>query len=342
MKKVLSLVLLVVFMSTLLFGCGQKQSANEGNKEAPAQGQETKEDTKAVVLKLSHVGGTDHAYQKGAEMFRDIVKEKTNGAVDIEIFPANQLGTQQEVTEGIQLGTVDLAIVADDALATLVPEMGALGMPFLFKDTDDVYNTLNGEVGDVLAKKLESKNVILMSWLENGFRNITNNKKPIVVPEDLTGIKIRTSSTKPNMMAFNTYGASATNIAFSELYNALQVGVVDAQENPFTNILDKKFYEVQKYMSVSGHVHTAEPMIMSKKAYGKLTPEQQTIFVEAGKEVSKWAFENAKENYTKELEELKGLMEVNEVDREAFIKASQPVYDEYYDKYKEILDMIRK
>lgn len=331
MKKVISLILSTVFMVTFLVGC-----SGSGKSSTDSKG------TKKIVLKLSHVAGTDHAYQKGAEMFRDEIKKKTNGAIDITIFPSSQLGSVSEVLEGVQVGTIDLAIVADDGLPTVVPEMGALGMPFLFKDTDQVYTTLNGAVGDLLSKKLEAKGITVVSWMENGFRNITNNVKPITVPSDLKGIKIRTSSTKPNMMAFNTYGAMSTNINIGELYNALQLHTVDAQENPYANIIDKKFYEVQKYLSLSNHVHTSEPMIMSKKSFDKLTPEQQAIFKEAGKNLSKWAFDNAKSSSEKELEKLRGLMQVNEIDHNAFVEASKPVYDKYYDQYKEILDMIQK
>jgi len=339
MKKVLSLIMSVMLMVVLLSGCSQNQKGDSGNTQSQ---EKVATDSKTMVLKLSHIGGPEHAYQKGAEMFRDKLKEKTNGAIDIQIFPNSQLGSQQEVTEGVQLGTIDIMIAPDDALITIVPEFGALGMPFLFKDTDHVYNILNGPVGDLLSKKLESKGMVIVSWMENGFRHITNNKRPIVMPSDLKGIKIRTSSTRPNMEAFNTYGASSTNIAIGELYNALQLGTVDAQENPFTNILDKKFYEVQKYLSVSGHVHTSEPMIFSKSTFDKLTPEQQKAVMEIGKEVSKWAFDNSKDNLQKELEKLKGLMEVNEVNRDAFIEASKPVYDKFGNQYKEILDMIQK
>jgi tripartite ATP-independent transporter DctP family solute receptor len=336
MKKVLTVVLSLLLVVVLLTGCSQ------GNNAANNQQQE--DETKKVepmILKLSHVGGPEHAYQKGAELFRDKVKERTNGAIDIDIFPSGQLGSQKEVTEGVQLGTIDIMIAPDDGLITLVPEFGALGMPFLFEDTDHVYETLNGPVGDLLAEKLKSKGLVIVSWMENGFRHITNNERPIYEPSDLKGLKMRTSSTRPNMAAFNAYGASATNIGIGELYNALQLGVVDGQENPYTNIIDRKFYEVQKYLSVSGHVHTSEPMIFSKVTWDKLTPEQQEIVLEVGKEVSKWAFDYSKENLEKELEYLKTVMEVNEVNREAFVEASKPVYDEFYDDFKEILDMIQ-
>lgn len=332
--KTAALLASLVTVCSLFSACGGQKAANSA---ASASGSD-----EVIELKLSHPSGTDHPYNTAAEMFKEKVEEASNGSIKITVFPANQLGSQEEVTEAIQLGTIDFAVTSDDKLVTILPEIGGLGMPFLFEDTDEVYTHLNGELGDMLSKKLEEKNIIVASWLENGFRQITNNKQPITVPDDLKGIKIRTSSTKPNMEAFNTYGASATNISFGELYSALQLGTVDAQENPFSNILDKKFFEVQKYLSISRHVHTAEPMIMAKQTFNKLTKEQQQIVLDAGKEVSKWSFDNAKENYDKQLEELKELMQVNEIDREAFKEASQPVYDTFYDQYKEVIDMVRK
>lgn len=319
-------------MMVSMAGCGSSASAPAAKAEGGV-----------LELKLSHPAATEHPYHLAAEKFKEIVERDTNGAVKITIFPANQLGSQEEVTEAAQLGTIDLVITSDDKLVNIVPEFGALGMPFLFEDTDHVYEVLNGEVGDLLSGKMEEKNMMVISWLENGFRNITNNKQPIVVPADLKGIKIRTSSTKPNMEAFNTYGASATNISFSELYSALQLNTVDAQENPLTNILDKKFFEVQKFLSMSGHVHTSEPMIMSKSSFDKLTDEQKEVFKKAGKEISAWAFENSKEQFDTELSQLKEKgMEVNEIDRQAFVDASQPVYDKFYGQYKEIIDKIKK
>lgn len=335
-KRVLAAIMSVVMVSSVLAGCGSSGSDASQSTTASASGNK-------VELKLSHPSATTHVYHLASEMFKEKIEEATNGEVTITIFPANQLGSQEEVTEAAQLGTIDLVVTSDDKLVNLVPEFGALGMPFLFEDTDQVYNLMNGEVGDYLSKQLESKNLMVISWFENGFRHITNNRGPIVKPEDLAGLKIRTSSTQPNMAAFNGYGASATNVSFSELYSALQLNTVDAQENPLANILDKKFYEVQKYLSLSGHVHTTEPMIMSKSSFDKLTPEQQEIFVKVGKEVSEWAFNYAKDNLEDQLEELKANgMEVNEVDKEAFVKASEPVYDEFYDQYKTVIDMVRK
>ncbi len=311
--------------SMLLSGCGRSGSSDH------------------LVLKLSHANSTTHQYHLAAERFKQEVEERTNGQIEVEIFPAGQLGSQEEVTESVQLGTIDMVITSDDKLVNIVPEFGALGMPFLFEGSQDVCDQLNGEVGDYLSGLCEPKGVIIISWLENGFRQITNNKNPVYTPDDLKGQKIRVSSTKPNMALFNNCGAQATNLSFGELYTALQLNTVDAQENPLSNIEDRKFYEVQKYLSISNHVHTAEPMAMSVDTWKKLTPEQQQILREVGKEVSRWAYEQSELKFDEQLKSLeeKG-MEVNYVDVEAFKKASDPVYDQFYDQYADVIEMVRK
>ncbi len=344
MKKVISGLLVTMMILATAVGCSAPGGGtNPAPTPTPGATTPAPSAQKKIEMKLSHPAATEHPYHLGSVMLKDKVEAGTNGDISITIFPTNQLGSQQEVTEAAQLGTIDLVVTSDDQLVSIVPDFGALGMPFLFDDFDHVYNTLNGEVGDLLSKKLEAKNMIVISWMENGFRNITNNSKPITKPEDLKGLKIRTSSTKPNMELFNTYGAQATNIAFSELYTALQLKTVDAQENPFANIIDKKFFEVQKYLSVTGHVHTSEPMIMSKTSYDKLTPDNQILFKEVGKDVSKWAFDDAKKQQEAGIETLKAKgMEINEVEKQLFVDAAKPVYDKFGEQYKEILGMIKK
>ncbi len=248
------LVMIISIALLGLVGCeGKKDAASENGGSS----------TKVVKLKVSHPASTTHPYHNAALMFKELIEERTEGRYEIEIFPLNQLGNQSEVTEAVQLGTIDIVVTSDDKLMSLVPEFSVLGMPFLFRDYDHVYTTLNSDVGDMLSNKLEGKNIKVISWLENGFRQITNNRKPIVTPGDLEDLKIRVSTSKPNMDFFNNCGAASTNISISELYTALQLNTVEAQENPVSNIYTKKFFEVQKFLTISGHVHTSEPMLMS-------------------------------------------------------------------------------
>jgi tripartite ATP-independent transporter DctP family solute receptor len=317
---------LVVCITPVVMANGQGENSSDG----------------VVNLKLSHSAAETHRYHKAALKFKEEIEKRTNGRYTITIFPLNQLGTQEEVTEAVQLGTIDIAITSDDKLMTLVPDFSVLGMPFLFRDYDHAYSTLNGEVGDLLSKKLEEKNVMVISWLENGFRQITNNRQPIFSPEDLNGLKIRVSTSKANMLFFNTCGAASTNITTSELYTALQLNTVEAQENPLANIIDKKLYEVQKYLSISGHVHTAEPMIMSKSTFDSLSPEDKKIFLEVGREVSQWAFDDAKNSFDENIEALKIKgMEVNYIDPSRFNDVVDAVYNEYGKQYSDLINKIK-
>lgn len=294
-----------------------------------------------VQLKLSHPSAVDGPYDLAAKAFKKEVEEKTGGRYQIVIFPTNQLGTQEEVTEAAQMGTIDLVVTSDDKLVSLVPEFGVLGMPFLFRDFDHVYSTLNGNVGAMLSKKLEAKNIIIMSWFENGFRHITNNRAPVFTPDDIKGLKIRVSSTKPNMALFDGCGAAVTNVSFSELYSALQLGTVEAQENPLPNINDRKFYEVQKFLSISGHVHTSEPLIMSRASFNKLSDADKKIFIEAGKTASKYAFDQAKKSNDVLLEKLSKDIQVNVVNRDSFTGVVDKVYADLGGQFTDIIKEIR-
>ncbi len=296
-----------------------------------------------IKMKLSHPSAETHRYHRAALMFKEEVEKRTEGRVEIQIFPLNQLGSQEEVTEAAQMGTIDLVITSDDKLMTLVPEFEALGLPFIFRDHDHVYDALNGEVGNLLSTKLEKKNLMVISWLENGFRQVTNNKRPINSAADLANLKIRVSSSKPNMLFFNSCGAASTNISFSELYTALQLNTVDSQENPLANIRDKKFFEVQDYLTITSHVHTSEPLIMSKSAYNKLSEPDRKVFIEVGKSVSKFAFDDAKKGFDDDLEYLKEQgMQVNYAERDAFAEAIEVVYNQYGTQYKDFINIIEQ
>lgn len=327
-----ALFLVFVLVFTLLTGC------SSGAKKEPAPEAKSK-----VVLKLGHTGAPNHHYQEASLMFAKKVAEKTNNMVEVKVFPADQLGKQKELVEGAQLGTVDMVLTSDVELSGFEPIMGVLNLPFLFKDYDHVMKTLSGPVGDKLAAALDKKSLTVIGWWENGFRHITNSKRPINVPADLKGLKIRTPNGAVFVDTFNMMGASATPMAFGELYSALQLKTVDGQENPTTHILTQKFYEVQAYVSLSNHIHVVEPLIMSKAIYEKLSPEQQKALKEAANEVAKWEFDTVKSMEAKEIEEIKTKgMKLNSVNTQAFQDATKDIYAKYEPKFtKELIDEIR-
>ena len=248
MKKALALILALACIFSLA-ACGSSGSGSQASTAAPAASTsetaaEPSAEVKATHLKLGHPSADGGPYDVMSEEFARLVEEKTGGRYVIDIFPANALGSQEECFEAVTLGTIDLVVTSDDKCVNYVPEFGALGMPFLFDDVNDVNENMNGEMGKYLSDKLATKGAIVISWFENGFRNVTANKA-VEKPDDIKGIKIRVSSAATNMALFNKCGAVVTNVSFSELYTALQLGTCDAQENPFANIVDRKFYEVQ-------------------------------------------------------------------------------------------------
>lgn len=340
MKKALALILALACIFSLA-ACGSSGSGSQTSTAAPAASTsetaaEPATEVKATHLKLGHPSADGGPYDVMSEEFARLVEEKTGGRYVIDIFPANALGSQEECFEAVTLGTIDLVVTSDDKCVNYVPEFGALGMPFLFDDVNDVNENMNGEMGKYLSDKLATKGAIVISWFENGFRNVTANKA-VEKPDDIKGVKIRVSSAATNMALFNKCGAVVTNVSFSELYTALQLGTCDAQENPFANIVDRKFYEVQKYLTVTKHVHTTEPLVMSKATWEKLSAEDQAIFAECGREASEYAYKYASETDAQNLEFLKEKMTVIEPDLAPWKEVANQVTADFQDQYADIL-----
>ena len=325
MKKFWSLLLSVAMVASLA-ACGGSSSGGSTSGDAA--------NTEAVHFKLSHPSAEGGPYDLMSKKFAELVEEKSGGKYVIDIFAANALGSQEEVLDAVSLGTLDMAVTSDDILAKYAPEWGYVGLPFLFDDVDDVDENLNGDLGAYLSGKLEDKGMFVISFFENGFRNITANKE-INTPQDLAGLKIRVMTNEPLRAMFTNAGAVVTNVSFSELYQALQLGTFEAEENPFANIRDKKFYEVQSYMCVTMHSHTAEPLVMSKELFDGLSAEDQAMFQEAGLEASKWAYQHAKDTDAENREYLEGQMTVIDPDRELWKEFAAETNASYEANYTE-------
>ena len=331
MKKFWSLLLSVAMVASLA-DCGG--SSSDGSTSGDAANTGDSANTEAVHFKLSHPSAEGGPYDLMSKKFAELVEEKSGGKYVIDIFAANALGSQEEVLDAVSLGTLDMAVTSDDILAKYAPEWGYIGLPFLFDDVDDVDENLNGELGAYLSGKLEDKGMFVISFFENGFRNITANKE-INTPQDLAGLKIRVMTNEPLRAMFTNAGAVVTNVSFSELYQALQLGTCEAEENPFANIRDKKFYEVQSYMCVTMHSHTAEPLVMSKELFDGLSAEDQAMFQEAGLEASKWAYQHAKDTDAENREYLEGQMTVIDPDRELWKEFAAETNASYEANYTE-------
>lgn len=225
---------------------------------------------------------TSH-YGIGADAFINKLTEFSGGEFTGTQAPGGQLGGERDMIEGLQIGSLDVVITSTGPLGNFVPEVYALDLPFLFRDYDHARAVLDGEIGQQLLAKIGENQLVGLAWSENGFRHVTNSQRPVRTPADLDGLKLRTMENKVHMEAFSKMGAAPTPMAFPELFTALQQGVVDGQENPVTVITASKFWEVQGFVSLTGHVYSPAIVLASPILFDGLTDEQQGWFMEAAK-----------------------------------------------------------
>jgi len=297
-------------------------------------------------LKLATLAPSHHAYTMGAEYFARLVKEGTNGAVIIKVYGGGQLGKgERELLEGLQLGIIDLAVTSTGPISNFSEDMGVIDLPFLFTSNEHVDKVLDGPIGQRLLDGLEKAKIKGLSFFENGFRNFTNSKRPLLKPEDFKGLKFRTMENPVHLASVRQLGAQAVPMSWGETYTSLQTGVIDGQENPIAVIYAFKLSEVQKYLSLTGHFYSPAPLTMSLRKFKALKPEFQKIFQDAALKSSVYARELIRDNEVKQLEDLKAQgMEISEVDKSIFIKAMSPVYDKFCRKHptwKDVLKQIR-
>jgi len=260
------------------------------------------------------------------EHFVNLLNERLEG-VQADIYGSSQLGNDKEMLQKLKLGTLEIS-QPSTVMSTVLPEFGLFDMPYLVKDRAHMACIAKEIIWPELAPRLEEEGYVLVGVWENGFRQITNNVRPINTPEDLEGIKLRTPRGVWRVKMFEAYGANPTPMAFSEVFVALQTGVIDGQENPYANIWAGKFQEVQKYLSESNHVYTPSFPTASKRLFDQWPEEVQQAVLEAGAETQTWTYEEAAALDTATKEKLIDAgMEFNVADREAFVEASQSVYD---------------
>ena len=281
----------------------------------------------SVTIRLGHVLAESHSWHVAGKGFADDVARETEGRVNIELVPGGQLGSETEVIEGLQIGTMHAGIIGSGSFQSIEPKMGIVELPYAWETREKAFAAFDGELGQALADLLAQQNIVILSWWENGYRHVTNSKLPITKPEDLSGIKIRVTPDKVRLDTFLALGAEPAPLAFGELYSALQQGVFDAQENPLSIIHGSSFFEVQKYLSLTGHVWGAACLVVSKPIWDQISPEDQQTVLQVA---AKWRDEQramitaSDADFIAKLKE-KG-MEVNEVDTAPFVEKVQPVW----------------
>ena len=282
-----------------------------------------------ITLKYGHVGAPGSLFAVSVEEFAKRVNSQMAGKVKIEVFGASQLGKDKELLQKLKLGTVDFSLPSS-VMSSVVDEFGLFDMPYLVKDRGHMGKIENSIFWSKIAPLAEPKGYKVLAVWENGFRHITNNTRPITVPNDLEGVKLRTPKGKWRVKMFQSYGANPTPMAFSEVFVALQTGVMDGQENPFAQIHSAKFQEVQKYLSLTGHVYTPAYVLVGKKKWDSLPSDIAAEIEKIAKEMQSFVYETAANMENDLLTKLKaGGMQVNEADKAAFVKASAPIYQEF-------------
>jgi tripartite ATP-independent transporter DctP family solute receptor len=285
-------------------------------------------------LKLGHVGEPGSLFQKSADEFAKRANAKLGGKVTVTTFGSSQLGGDKELLQKLKLGTVDFAIPST-VMSSEVDLFGIFEMPYLVKDREHMKRIEKDVVWPALAPAAEKKGLTIVAVWENGYRHITNNKRPINVPADLAGIKLRTPEGKWRVKMFQAYGANPSPMKFSEVFTALQTGVMDGQENPFTQIYSAKFQEVQKYLSLTGHVYTPAYLVAGTKKWMSLPADVRKILEDTAKETQAYVYQTAAADEDILLGKLKaGGIQVNEPNKDAFIAASKPVYEEFSSEVK--------
>lgn len=289
---------------------------------------------KKIILKVAHNGSEQHPYQKGFEKFKHVLEEETGGQVEVQIFPAGQLGTEEEANQMIKLGTIAASAASAGGLGSFVPEADLFNFPFIFQDLPHFYSVLDGPTGKRVARAIEDRlDCLVLGYWFSGIRNAWNSKRPIRVPDDFRGLKIRVIRSPIVLDTFNAFGAQATNMSFGELYSALQQGVLDGAESDYVDLLVEKFFEVTKYVTNTEHLFLAVALIFSKKQYDRLPPYVQAAVLKAGEAsvaVQREAMEQMERNALVELKQ-KGL-QFNDVDKALFREKVEEVYANNADK----------
>lgn len=329
MKKALSLILVCLLLAATLVGCsGEKTAATE--TPAATDGTET------YTLKLAHDANTTSAYQLSALELKRVIEEKSEGRITVEVYPAQQLGSAQEMIEGMQMGTIEATLLPTAKFGGFNQTMNILDMPFLFPDEDTLYDVMNGEVGDLVMSGLPEIGIRGCAFYGNGFKAITNNSHPITTPDDLKGLKIRTMEAPLIMSTYSAWGANPVPVDFSELYSSLQQKVVDGQENPFLTISDMRFYEVQKYMTISNHAYLSYVLTFSDSWLNSLPDDLEQIVLDCGKQCVAYHREQMASLNQGYYDNIAAsgieIYTLTEDQRAAFKEASASVYDEYRDK----------
>jgi len=306
------IVALIVATTLFVFGCQN----NESND-------------RVLELKFGHVGAPGSLFALSAEEFARRANEALGSRAKVVVFGSSQLGGDELLLQKLKLGTIDFALPSS-ILSSFVPEFGLFEMPYLVQDRDHMKRIEEKIFWPDLAPLAEAAGYKIIAVWENGFRHVTNSVRPVLVPEDLRGIKLRTPRGVWRLRMFQGFGANPTPMALSEVFVALQTGVMDGQENPFAQIYSSKFQEVQTYLSLTGHVYTPAYFATGTNRWSQLSEDVRVVLERVAHDTQEFVYETAKRLDSELLRELEQAgMAINEIDRQSFLDASQAIYETF-------------
>jgi len=324
MKKVLSLLIVCVFV---LFSAGAVFAADK------------------IVVRVAHTLAPDSHYNMGLLHLGELLKERTNGEIEVQVFHSAQLGSERDAVEGVSMGTLEMTLVSSAPLANFTDRFMVFNLPFIIRDRHKAYEWMDGPAGQKILDSLLPKNMVGLGIWENGFRNLTNSKKAVMEPSDMKGLKIRLMENPIHLATFKTMGAYPVPMPFGELFTALQQKTVDGQENPLIIIYTSKFYEVQNYLTLTGHFYAPAILIVNKQFWEKtLSEEQRDIFSACEKETRQWERQFSIDSEKELVSKLKDAgMTVLSPDKSKWVEAVRPVYKQFEDKIgKDVVDSLIK
>ena len=289
-----------------------------------------------TVIKVGHGAAEAFHMHRALLKFEELVEAGSKGEIDVQIFPSSQMGPDREMIEGVQTGVLEMAIPPSSFFAGWDPAFAVIELPYMYASKDIAFDVLDSEAGNGMLARVEKQGLVGLGWLELGVRNVTNNKRPIATPEDLEGVKLRTMKVPAHVATFETLGANPTPMNFGEVYSALQQGVIDGQENPLAIITSQRFYEVQKFLSTTGHVFAVYMPVISKPFFDSLSTEHQNLIRESMAAARKHQAELVASEDTAQLEQIRAagveVLELTAEQRQAFADKTESVRLKYRDE----------
>ncbi|MFP4374459.1 MAG: TRAP transporter substrate-binding protein [Spirochaetaceae bacterium] len=333
MKHAVGLLVLMVLAGAVVFAGGQEESAGSGSLE----------EMEPVSFRLAHVVNEQDGFHVAAEKFEELVEERTDGKISIEIFPNAELGDERTLLESMQIGTVEMGVITNGPVANFVEEIAVFELPFLFPTPEDAYAVLDGEIGQELLDKLEEVDLKGLAYAERGFRNLTNSVRAVRTPSDVEGLKIRVMENPVYIDTFQALGANTVPMAWTEALTAMQQQTIDGQENPINVIYSFKLYEPQQYLSLTRHTYAPALFVMSLDYWNRLPADARQILEDAAQEAAEYERQWNADMASEQLAALRenGMDVIENPDIAAFQDAVAPVYDEYGEAFGDYLSRIR-